>query len=74
MLELVNQGLYQDQTDQYAKITDCVPRAAMQSGIGVENIIPAAPPFRMGARAISATHTTATAIILTLFMAVIPPL
>lgn len=48
MLELVNQGLYQDQTDQYAKITDCVPRAAMQSGIGVENIIPAGTAVQNG--------------------------
>lgn len=48
MLELVNKGLYTDQADQYAKITDCASRAAVQSGIGIDNIIPAGTAVQNG--------------------------
>lgn len=48
MLELINKGLYTDQTDQYAKITDCAKRAAIQSGIGEVNIIPAGTAVQNG--------------------------
>lgn len=46
--ELVKKGLYKDQADQYAKITDCASRAAVQSGIGVDNIIPAGTAVQNG--------------------------
>ncbi len=48
MLELINKGLYEDQTDHYAKLTDCALRAAIQSGIGAENIIPVGTAVQNG--------------------------
>lgn len=48
MAELVKKGLYENQADQYAKITDCASRAAVQSGIGIENIIPAGTAVQNG--------------------------
>ena len=48
MAELVKKGLYTDQADQYAKITDCASRAAVQSGIGADNIIPAGTAVQNG--------------------------
>lgn len=48
MAELVKKGLYENQADQYAKITDCAARAAVQSGIGPENIIPAGTAVQNG--------------------------
>lgn len=48
MIELINKGLYTDQADQYAKITDCATRAAIESGIGADNIIPAGTAVQNG--------------------------
>ncbi len=46
--ELINKGLYTDQMDQYNKIIDCATRAAIQSGIGEENIIPGGTAVQNG--------------------------
>ena len=46
--ELINKGLYTDQMDQYTKIVDCAGRAAIQSGIGEENIIPGGTAVQNG--------------------------
>ncbi|WP_455584786.1 DUF4886 domain-containing protein [Bacteroides sp.] len=46
--ELINKGLYTDQMDQYTKIVDCASRAAIQSGIGEENIIPGGTAVQNG--------------------------
>ncbi|MCM1037673.1 MAG: DUF4886 domain-containing protein, partial [Bacteroides sp.] len=48
MAELVKKGLYTDQADQYAKILDCARRAAVQSGIGEENVIPGGTAVQNG--------------------------
>lgn len=48
LAELVNKGLYENQADQYAKIIDCASRAAVQSRIGAENIIPAGTAVQNG--------------------------
>lgn len=48
LADLVKKGLYTDQTDQYAKITDCASRAAVQSGIGADNIIPVGTAIQNG--------------------------
>lgn len=46
--ELINKGLYTSQMDQYTKIIDCASRAAVQSGIGEENIIPGGTAVQNG--------------------------
>lgn len=46
--ELINKGLYTGQMDQYTKIIDCASRAAVQSGIGEENIIPGGTAVQNG--------------------------
>ena len=46
--ELINKGLYTGQMDQYTKIIDCASRAAIQSGIGEENIIPGGTAVQNG--------------------------
>jgi hypothetical protein len=48
IVELINKGLYSNQADQYNKIVDCAGRAAVQSGIGEENIIPGGTAVQNG--------------------------
>ena len=48
LIELINKGLYKDQADMYAKITECAPWAADKAGIGRENVIPGGTAVQNG--------------------------